>query len=102
MVRQATEETEMAEEEEVEVVQEQESVAPKKEAKEELPHDIESQVKAAMHSRVAHFKEQAEYFLSLSFSYSLTCALIHCCAFWIWNVLAVTLAKRRSFSFVIA
>lgn len=32
-------------------------------------HEIESQIKGAMHSRVAHFKEQAEY----SFSLSLLC-----------------------------
>lgn len=38
---------------------------PGKEAK-EVAHDIESQIKGAMQSRVAHFKEQAEYSLFLS------------------------------------
>lgn len=37
----------------------------KKDLKVEAP-DIESQIQTAMSSRVAHFKEQAEYFLLLS------------------------------------
>lgn len=42
-----------------------ESETPHKDVKAEAP-DIESQIQNAMRSRVAHFKEQAEYFLPLS------------------------------------
>ncbi|KAF5442501.1 hypothetical protein F2P56_035151 [Juglans regia] len=43
----------------------QHSESPKTEIK-DLAHDIESQIKGAMRSRVAYFQEQAEYSLSLS------------------------------------
>ena len=44
-----------------------ESESPKKDVKLDAP-DIEFQIQTAMRSRVAHFKEQAEYPLSLSLS----------------------------------
>lgn len=40
-----------------------------KDVKEEEAQDIESQINAAMRSRVAHFKEQAEYARPLSIKF---------------------------------
>ena len=56
MVRQLSEETEMAED---------------SDAHDQLPLDIESQITTAMQSRVSHFKQQSEFVLLLSLSLSL-------------------------------
>ena len=56
MVRQLSEETEMAED---------------SDAHNKLPLDIESQITTAMQSRVPHFKQQSEFVLLLSLSLSL-------------------------------
>ena len=57
MVRQLSEETEMAED---------------SDAHNKLPLDIESQITTAMQSRVPHFKQQSEFVLLLSLSLSLS------------------------------
>lgn len=82
MVRQLSEETEMAEE----VVQDSD-------AHNKLPLDIESLITTAMQSRVPHFKQQSEFVLLLSLSLSLR-ALISCLLFFISGNLS---AKRCSF-----
>ena len=56
MVRQLSEETEMAED---------------SDSHNKLPLDIESQITTAMQSRVPHFKQQSEFVLLLSLSLSL-------------------------------